>query len=88
MPNVTPKEMDEFNPILKNPGSKREGQVLAGYDRVYGVLKAAVHKFGFKTPAVFESSGVDRRSSIYFNTNKEVITSMLYFHMFSVISNT
>ena len=40
IPKVTPEEMEYFAGDLKVPGDRREGQLLAVYDRVYIYLKS------------------------------------------------
>ena len=72
VPPVTKAEMENISHTLKIPGDKREGQVIASYDRVYSALKEANQLYGFRVPAVFEEEHIDRRSSVYFNSNNEV----------------
>ena len=72
VPPVTNAEMEDISHLLKIPGDKREGQVIASYDRVYTALKRAGVQHGFPVPSVFEPEHIDRRSSTYFNSSSEV----------------
>ena len=72
VPAVTKEEMGDISHVLKIPGDKREGQVIASYDRFYKAIKGAAEEYGFPVPAAFQLDQIDRRSSTYFNTNMEV----------------
>ena len=72
VPPVSKEELESVSHLLNKPGDKREGQVIASYDRIYSVMKEKIVEHGFRTPIVFESDEIDRRSSTYFNTNSEV----------------
>ena len=72
VPAVTKEEMGDISHVLKIPGDKREGQVIASFDRVYRAIKGAIEEHGFRAPAAFSSDHIDRRSITYFNTNMEV----------------
>ena len=66
-------ELEPLVGVMRNPKDKRgEGQVLVNYDRVYVAVKAAIDKYSLPKPALFQSDGIDRRSSVYFSTNQEV----------------
>ena len=77
VPPVTKVELELVSHVLNKPGDKREGQVIVSYDRIYSTLKEAGVQHGCRVPPVFQSDGIDRRSSTYFNTNSEVIVTTL-----------
>ena len=72
LPKVTELEMETYEAILKKPGDKREGQLLANFDRVYTILKEGALKYGFPLPLLFQHDNIPRTSLTYFNTNREV----------------
>ena len=72
LPKVTQDEMEELAGVLKKAGDKREGQILANYDRVYKTISAAITEYDLQKPVLFQSVEIDRTSAIYFNTNQEV----------------
>ena len=71
---VTNREMEVLDSVLKKPGDKREGQLLANYDRVYMYIKDLAMEHNIPLPPLFETDDIDRESLIYFNSNKEVST--------------
>ena len=73
IPKVTPEEMEYFAGDLKVPGDRREGQLLAVYDRVYIYLKSEMEKcVGLELPLLFRGNEVDRLALTYFNMDTEV----------------
>ena len=71
LPKVTKDEMEELAGVLKKAGDKREGQILANYDRVFKTISAAIKEHDLQRPILFQSNEIDRTSAIYFNTNQE-----------------
>ena len=74
LPKVTNAEMEVLDSVLKRPGDKREGQLLANYDRVYMFMKDVAITHNIPLPPLFEKDDIDRTCMIYFNTNQEVCT--------------
>ena len=72
LPKVTNAEMEELDSVLKKPGDKREGQVLANFDRVYMYMKDMAITNNIPLPDLFKKDDIDRTCMIYFNTNQEV----------------
>jgi hypothetical protein len=72
LPKVTELEMETYESILKKPGDKREGQLLANYDRVFKMLKDCALKYEIPLPLLFQQDTIPRTSLTYFNTNREV----------------
>ena len=72
LPKVTELEMETYESILKKPGDKREGQLIANYDRVFSILKERALKYEFPLPLLFQQDTIPRTSLTYFNTNREV----------------
>ena len=69
---VTSLEMEDLAAVLKKPDDKRDGQVVAQYDRFYIAVKDRAVEFGIPLPPLFETDGIDRTALIYFNTDEEV----------------
>ena len=72
LPKVSNPEMEALDSVLKTPGDKREGQVLANYDRVYQHIRDKAMEYDIPLPPLFEKDSIDRTALTYFNTNKEV----------------
>ena len=72
IPKVSEKEMEDLAEDLKKPGDKRDGQVLAIYDRVFQLIKRKIEEFDLKVPVLFQSEEVNRLALTYFNGNREV----------------
>ena len=72
LPKVTNNEMEVLAPVLKKPGDKREGQLLANYDRVYMHIRDMAIEHNITLPPLFEADDIDRTCMIYFNTDEEV----------------
>ena len=64
--------MEDLAEDLKKPGDKRDGQVLAIYDRVFQLIKRKIEEFDLKVPVLFQSEEVNRLALTYFNGNREV----------------
>ena len=69
---VTYEELESYENFLKKPGNKREGQIIANYDRFFKIVKDGAIKFGIPLPPVLEPDTIGRTALIYFNTNNEV----------------
>ena len=81
LPRVTDDEMTDFDGLLKTPGDRREGQLVANYDRVYKTLEAAIEAHSLPKPIMFQSETINRTSLLYFNTDEEVKKGICYFIM-------
>ena len=69
---VTDDEMVDLDCVLKRSGDRREGQILANYDRVFKILNCVCDDLELVKPPLMMKNCVDRRSLIYFNTGEEV----------------
>ena len=76
LPKVTNQEMEALDTVLKTPGDKREGQVIANFDRMYQHIKDKAQELNIPLPLLFESDSINRTALIYFNTDKEVSASL------------
>ena len=72
LPRVTETEMETLAGHLKKPRDKREGQILAIFDRLFKLLEEGITTHGLRRPLLFEGEGIDRRCLTAFNTNIEV----------------
>jgi hypothetical protein len=71
LPKVTYEEMEELEGFLRKPGDRREGQLLANYDRVYKEIKIGIEEFALPLPRLFQMDYIDRTSATFFNTSTE-----------------
>ena len=76
IPTVSDKEMQDLYDELKQPGDKRDGQVLAIYDRVFELIKMKIEEFDLRVPVLFQSDEINRLALTYFNANREVFFSL------------
>ena len=65
--------MEDLAAVLKKPDDKRDGQLVAQYDRFYTAVKDRAVEFGIPLPALFEKDVIDRTALTYFNTDDEVL---------------
>ena len=72
LPRVTEVEMEDLAGHLKKAQDKREGQILAIFDRLFMFLKEEIAMYNLREPLVFLSEGIDRRCLTAFNSNEEV----------------
>ena len=64
--------MEALDSVLKTPGDKREGQVIANYDRVYMHVREKALEHNIPLPILLEKDDIDRAALIHFNTDQEV----------------
>ena len=73
IPKVTDQEMENFSEELKIPGERREGQLLANYDRLFIILREKIVQYDLDVPILFKNNdAINRLALTYFNTNREV----------------
>ena len=78
LPRVTDAEMADFEGLLKIPRDRREGQLVANYDRVYETVESAIDTYALPKPIMFHSETINRTALLYFNTDEKVKREHVY----------